>query len=348
MQGFELIEIQGETPFERGVSYGMQAKEKIQRCIEDYAAYFKRHTALNGEQLRAYSMAYVPYLRENAPDALEELRGVTEGSGAAFEDLMVLNCRYEITKQPQVEECTTAALLREATGRGPMLVKNWDYRAGVIEHIVLLHIHEADGTRILGLTEAGQLIREGFNSHGVGLCNNALKSKYDGPGTGMPATFLRRLVLSCRTFAQAKALILRTSRSVSNNMLLASRENLALDIEANPRGNDFIEPKDGILTHANHFTINRENNAWNYSYRDSRLRELLMAWHGTIDIPYIKKCMSDHANYPKCICAHPENPGVHQADRDMTVANLIIDFDAGEAHVCSGPPCTGKYKTYRV
>ena len=293
-------------------------------------------------------MAYVPSICEKAPDTFEELQGIAEGAGVELEELMVLNCRYEITKQPQVEECTTAAVLSEAAPNGPLLIKNWDYRAGVLDHIVILHIHEADGIRILGLTEAGQLIREGFNNRGVGLCNNALKSIYDGPGIGIPATFLRRKVLTCKSFDEAKALILSTSRSVSNNMLLASADNRALDIEASPVGNELIEPSYGILTHANHFVVQRELNAWNYSYRDTRMRELLEARNGSIDVDYVKTCAMDHANYPKCICSHPEDTEALLADREMTVANLIIDFRAGKAHVCAGPPCQGEYYTYSI
>ena len=34
MRTFQLVEIEGKTPYERGVEYGAQAKEKIQSGIE--------------------------------------------------------------------------------------------------------------------------------------------------------------------------------------------------------------------------------------------------------------------------------------------------------------------------
>ena len=81
---------------------------------------------------------------------------------------------------------------------------------------------------------------------------------------------------------------------------------------------------------------------------DIRVRELLEARNGSIDVDYVKTCAMDHANYPKCICSHPEDTEALLADREMTVANLIIDFRAGKAHVCAGPPCQGEYYTYSI
>ena len=44
---------------------------------------------------------------------------------------------------------------------------------------MIIHITQPDGTRIMGLTEAGQVIRGGMNSHGLGSVSNHLQSIYD-------------------------------------------------------------------------------------------------------------------------------------------------------------------------
>ena len=51
----------------------------------------------------------------------------------------------------------------------------------------------------IGITEAGQMVRDGMNSYGVAICNNNLQSVEDYPGSGIPATFLRRRVLASHT-----------------------------------------------------------------------------------------------------------------------------------------------------
>lgn len=349
MRKFQVVDIDGDTPYERGIRYGAQAKEKISSGIDGYRAYFEQTTGWGWEQVKKYAASYVPLIREQMPEILSEAEGIAAGAGIPFEDLMVLNTRYEITKFPAEKECTTCAVLPQASeGEKTFLVKNWDYRAGILDNIVILRIKEPDGSQVIGLSEAGQLIREGFNSHGIGLCNNSLQSVYDSRGEGIPVTFLRRRVLSCKTFADAKNLLKTTKRSVSNNMMLASAEGKAVNIEAYPGGCDILEPENGILTHANHFTVNPALNALEDSPRGERLASLLEEKRGSVSSDYLKKCMSDHENYPKAICRHPSDVSIPLSRRSMTVAGMIIDLTESVVHICAGPPCEGEFVEFAM
>ncbi len=349
MKAFQLIKVKAKTPYERGLQYGEQAKDKINNGIEGYKELFAQTSNKSWEQIKDYANSYIPLIEESMPDILLEARGIAAGAKVDISEIMVLNCRYEITKFPSMKECTTCAVLPEAAEGGKtLLVKNWDYRAGIIDNIVILHIEDDDGGRIIGVGEAGQLIREGFNSYGIGLFNNSLQSIYDNEKVGIPVTFIRRKVLSCKTFEEAKDILLTAKRNVSNNMLLASKDGRAVDIEACPNGADIINPVKGIVTHANHFVTNSKLNALEDSPRGDRLRELLMEKHGSITVEYIKRCMSDHENYPKAICRHPSNVSLPLPRRDITVASLIVDFNESVIHICSGPPCEGEYITYQL
>ena len=46
------------------------------------------------------------------------------------------------------------------------------------------HITQPDGTRIMGLTEAGQVIRGGMNSHGLGSVDVYKRQVFTIPGLG--------------------------------------------------------------------------------------------------------------------------------------------------------------------
>lgn len=349
MISFQSVKVKAATPYERGLQYGEQAKDKIINGIEGYKEVFAQTSIKDWGQIQEYADAYIPVIEDSMPEIFMEARGIADGAGVNFRDLMVLNCRYEITKFPIMKECTTCAVLPEASADGKtILVKNWDYRAGIIDNIVILHIEDENGMRIIGVTEAGQLIREGFNSYGVGLFNNSLKSVYDNEEAGIPVTFLRRKVLSCKSFEEAKKILLTSKRNVSNNMLLASGEGKAVDIEAHPKGSNIIEPVGGIVTHANHFTLTSEINAAEISPRGDRLHELLMEKHGSITVDYIKRCMCDHENYPQAICRHPSNAEIPLSRRDITVGSLIIDFNEAVIHICAGPPCEGEYIEYKL
>lgn len=339
---------------ERGVQYGQQAKGKIQAGIETYRELFARTSGKSWEEIVGYALSYEPVIQDSMPEVLEEAKGIAQGADVTFGELMVLNCRYEITKFPKQKdprpprECTTGAVLPQAARDGKTyLIKNWDYRQSILDNIVLIHIEEEDGTRIMGLAEAGQMLREGFNSHGVGLVNNMIQSCWDSRGVGIPVTFLRRRVLASKSFEEAKEILISSPRSVSNNMLLCHKSGHAVDIEATPKGPFMIEPREGIITHANHIVTHPEIDPLpSPKNRDTRLDGLLRRCHGNIDLPFIMECMRDHEYYPHSVCAHvtPET-----ADTDiMTVASIIVDFDTETAHICAGPPCQGEYISYRL
>lgn len=349
MLSFQVVKLTADTPFERGVQYGEQAKEKIIAGVDSYREIFRQTMDSSWESIKKYTRHFIEYLEKELPDILMEAKGIAKGAEVDLEDIMVLNCRYEITKFPFIPECTTCAVLPEAAeGNKTYLVKNWDYRAGIIDNIVILHIENSNGTEIIGLAEAGQLIREGFNSNGVGIVNNALKSKNDNTKIGIPVTFLRRRVLDSKTYAEAKEYIENAKREVSNNILIASKDGEALDMEVHPLGVEKIEPVKGIITHANHFVAKREINDGEESPRDERLKALLMKHHGCINVDIIKQALADHENYPKAICRHPADASLPLFRRSMTVAAMIVDFEESTVHICAGPPCEGEFKAFKL
>ncbi len=349
MKHFPVIEITADTPFERGVQYGQQAKSYIDICIE----YYKSRFIKGGQtwaQVVKYALEYVPVIEREMPEIMEEARGVAAGSGFDIGEIMVVNCRYEITKLPKVPECTTAAVLPEAAKDGKTYaIKNWDFSPGVMPHLVLLHIRTKEYSAI-GWTEAGQMMREGFNSFGVAIVNNALQSVHDYAGSGVPVTFLRRKVLACRSFAEAKELVISAPRCVSNNIMLVSAAGEVCNMEVWPEHIDYTCPDRGILTHANHFTVHPEVDAFPHraKNRDTRLMALLSEKRGEIDVDYIKQCMKDHEYYPLSICGHADPAGGDYGRDRMTVASMIVDFKEGLAHICYGNPCEGEYLEYRL
>lgn len=354
MKEFQLIEVDAATPFERGRQYGEQAKDKIQAGVKNYRAFFESKGKTWEETCEA-AMLFVPDIEAAMPEVLEEARGIAAGAEVPFEGLMVLNTRYELTNYPnKPKECTTGAVLPEASSdQRTYMVKNWDYRPGVLDKIVILHIRDETGTRILGLTEAGQMVREGFNSNGIGLCNNYIESIWDGPGAGIPVCFLRRRVLASKTFDEAYSWLTGIKRSVSNNMLLVSGEGRAIDVEATPRGCDLLKPIAGILTHANHFIADPEkdrNTTWEKmdKGRAVRLADLLYHKRGQIDASYLMECLKDHEYLPHAICNHDNNGDMTTMNGIMTVASMIVDFKELSAYICKGNPCTGEYKKYYI
>ena len=348
---YPLIELTAEDPFERGVQYGQQAAERIDICVE----YYKKSFAKQGftwEKAQEYAMGYVPIIEESMPEILEEAKGVAQGCGKNLGEIMAVNCRYEISKMPKPEECTTAAVLPEASRGGKTYaVKNWDYNQGIIPHVVLLRIRTKEYSMV-AWAEAGQMPREGANSYGVSIVNNGITSIYDHYGAGLPVTFLRRRVLASKSFEEAAEWVRTFRRCVSNNVMLVGKKGQVLDFEVQPDKMDQVYSQGGILTHANHFVVDQAADAYpkRAKVRDKRLMELLAKRRGDIDVPYIMECMKDHEYWPKAICSHPTFEGDERTyiPDGITVASMIVDFEEGTVYICSGPPCSNEYIAYKL
>jgi len=356
MKRFPLIHIKGSTSYERGRQYGLQAKDGIMSCIRGYKVHFKSLAGVAWEEIKEKSLLYIKMAEKEMPDILEEARGVADGSGTDFSEIMALNCRYEVLNHPakkksiEENECTTYAVLPESMEGGKMVFgQNWDYRPFTLDHTLLLHIEEEDGMRIMGLAEAGSLMRNGFNTKGVGVCASSLKSRYDSHEIGLPTTFLRRRILKSGSLEEAEGLIRSWKRSVSNNFLIASQNGTAADFEVIPDKEYKLLPSEGILTHANHFLADRSVEASRSpKFRGERLEELLRKRQGKITIDYIKECLRDHQGWPESICTHtpPGNTDINLMWQ--TNASMLYDFSESTLHLCYGPPCEGEYLTYRL
>lgn len=350
MREFKEIFIDAAPPYERGVQYGQLAREEIHLCIERYREHFKAAGKISWDEARGKVLPFKELLKKDYQDCLSEVEGIAEGAQVDFDDLMVLNARYEFLHFPTDGECTAFALKREATADGCVYVgQNWDNRPFVMDHTLLIHETEENGTRIIGTTEAGQLIRNGMNSHGVGLCANSLNSVYDCAGVGVPANFLRRKLLSMSTLDEMVAWLVNAPRTVSNNYCIASAENRAFDVEAVPKAPWLLLPEDNILTHANHLVGDRTVDAYKgMKFRGELLYKLLAKRNGSITTDYVKECLKNHENYPDSLCAHMMEGETDLRKMWQTNASIIYNLDKLEMDICCGPPCQGEYVIHKL
>ena len=346
---FKFVRVSAPDAFGRGKEYGEQAREEVGLCVETYKEHLSRLKGLDWQQAREEAGKYLPLVEAALPWETDMLRGVAVGSGADFEDVMVLNTRYEILHYP-ANECTTYAVLREATREGKVFIgQNWDQRPIVTPHSIILHVTMEDGTKIMGMTEAGQLLRNGISSRGLGLTASGLNSSLDRRQIGIPGNFLRMRALRSKSFDEMAELIVAFQRAVANNYCIASDDSRALDIEGIPQYPALFHPKKGIVTHANHILSRPELDASKgRKFRGERLAELLGERTGDITADYIRQCLADHKEFPDSICSHIED-GITDMHRAwMTVSSMIYNLTDLEFEVSRGNPCENEYKKYKL
>ena len=292
----------------------------IERGVKSYQESFEsQHVKWN--RVREKAMAYVDFLAKDYGDLLDEIRGIGNGAGVDFEDMMVLNTRYELLKFP-IQECTTFAVMPEASANHHTYQgMNWDNVGWMKDSSVLLRVDEENGLRYFCMTEAGQLIRHGFNNFGIGLGTNNLLSTADRDELGIPTNFMRRRILASRTLEEAVESVNAAPKAISCNLMVGSACGDAADLEVNPVVQIELKPRGGLLTHANHFAVHREIcRSTGANFRDMRLYSLLERRRGEID----------------------------PAKASVTIASQIYDLTEKKAYICCGNPCENEYEEYQL
>jgi isopenicillin-N N-acyltransferase-like protein len=263
---------------EQGARYGRRCAARIAHSRDTYARLFSQ-CGLSWAQARDKAVAMQPAIRALDPALLDEMRGIAEGSGLGFEDILALNCRSEILPadflgDPAAQasavfeqgECTAVGVAPAASADGKTwLAQNWDWIGTQRDALVLLRGHAWDGdTRgreFLTLTEAGMLAKIGMgvgaepDRVAVGL--NIIRSRHDGERPATPVHPLLRHLMTMPSLAAARA---RMDALQSGFGFGAGSDTPAADtagevaaFEVSPRGWREWPPEHGVMTHTNHF-----------------------------------------------------------------------------------------------
>jgi len=250
------------APYDLGFQHGSQAKKAIEDNVRFYMSLWERFGGSRREEILKEIQGFVPYIEDCDPEILEELRGVAEGSGLRFEEILSLNARTEVTfaclpnamQNSTLEGCTSFALLPEATQNQHMYIgQNWDWRAEAENSCIILKLHQKDKPDIIMHAEAGTIGHRGFNSAGMGVCINYIRCETDTFKLGLPFLIKLRAALNSTNLPDCLKMLLTFVGPNSMNMVIAHREGEAIDAENTPNDVLFLYPEGGILTHANHF-----------------------------------------------------------------------------------------------
>ena len=340
MREMKVVELNAPTYYERGVQYGQQAREEVDTAVNYYRKQFG--DVPGWEKILEFCKEFVKASEDFFPEAVEEMKGIAEGSGHLLEEIMAVNARYEISKFDWKPECSTGVFHNKTTGKN-YIFKNGDLNGGVKDHLVILHVVRPDGFRAIGITEAGQLIRDGYTSNGLGMVNSAMYDKSDYAGVAVPGTVVRKKVWESRTFAEAADITRNIFRTTSTNMLLADKYGNATDFECYPGGVDEVCCVDEMIGTGNRFTVEPERNRKNDGSIDRglRLKELMCEKGDTIDEFVIMEILKDEKGLPKAICCN------NVPDYE-TVYSIIVNMTDDRIYICLGRPTEGEYKEYSL
>ena len=366
MTAIKTIDLDGDA-FARGVAHGRALKREVADNIETYLRRFAAG-GLDRDAALHEGARWVDAIAAANRDYADEMRGIAEGAGQTQAALAMLNARYEIAftlfgkeaRAPdaaaETDGCSTFGALPEASADGrTYLGQNWDWLEGIHGRAVVLRLKRRDKPSLICLTEAGIVGgKMGVNECGIGLVENGLASGSDGNNPYEKPFHVRcREVLDAERLDRAILSITRTQRTASANFMIGDAGGEIINLETSPDHVVAFHPRDGNITHSNHFLDPRhgaslmERIGPSTLIRAARLERLLRAKRGQLERSDFETALRDHLSTPGSICRHPD-PDLPAESRSMTVCSVILDLDRRIIYVANGPPCENAYERFAL
>jgi isopenicillin-N N-acyltransferase like protein len=343
---------------EIGRQFGEACQARIIQHRDKALARLQEKNHISPARARSAAAEYRDTVLTHAPFFDEEVQGLAEGAGIDLSDAWLLQLRAElgVTTPPDLidgsDECTSFALLPEATRTGePLIGQNADLPAFYRDIAVVVELVFDDQPTVLMLTPAGQMSYIGINDRGMGVFANFVTC--DGWRVGFPRYFLSRLALTHERVDDAIEAIRSVPRASSRNLIMLDGHGTAADLETTPTRDARIDPVDGMLAHANHYTTaelaNEERSQgrqlWNSQLRQQRMDELLREHRGTIDPARMRTILRDRQGVPDSLC---RADGDREDSDIITFASVIAEPAKRALWIAIGPPNEHVYRKYEI
>lgn len=364
-----IVELAG-TPRERGRIYGETAKALIAEVVvrwKDDLGNFKPCNFSKYDNSEAYLEAflsqtnYLKGIEKWAPELLEEVKGIAEGSGQAFETILGLQLIDEewlfgLSCQlgKPTNKCTAFGVPRQ-NQRSGFAGQNMDVPSWVEGLQVLLRIMPTEkSSEALIFSVAGVIGLNGMNSSGLGITCNTL-AQLTSSIDGLPVSFIVRSILRCQTLDHAEQFLRSIKHASGQNYILSSRNEMrCFECSAHKVVRYIPEHNQGRVFHTNHPLVNDDiselsvakNHNRNSNARLNSISTRLGEIKQVTTLEAIKTALSAHDNlaHPVSRQITPDNIG---NSIGYTAGASIYEFsEKSRLHLSAGPPCQTDFKVF--
>lgn len=337
------------TAFERGVAYGKGAKTLIEGNIDYYTQVFKARANLPWDKACSLSKRFLPFIEKAYPEGIEEMKGIAEGSGRSFEDILTLNCRSEVLFA-NADACTcVTALAENGQNHHVYMGQTWDWFMPARKGTCILRIRQSHKPTILMVAEAGIIGGKGLNSEGLGICLNAVSVGKGQPG--VPLHIMMRNVLNSTLITEAIDCVSKVKRAGSGVFNIGSAADFAMSLEFSPDNYDIIMSEGDPIAHTNHYLtplfLSADTKGLSSTYtRLNTIRRRIKNNQKPLNEKVLFDLLTAHNNYPNSLCTH-EDPR-KKGWSPCTVYTLVMDLTAGKLWITNGYACEGKISVFTL
>lgn len=221
------------TAFENGEQHGKLLRKEINELIglwkQDIEAKYQM-PADTFIKMFLDSTNYIPYIKKWTPELLDEVKGISKGSGIDFNTLFAFQLVDEIWTNARLikmpHHCTSLGVNNFIKDGGT----NWNAQTIDIPSYyhkfpVLLDIKDKNSnSKKLVTTFAGYIGINGLNEN-ISVTENSL-ANLKSALSGLPVAFVSRGVLERKTFDDAVSYIKSIKHASGQNYIIVSRSNI--------------------------------------------------------------------------------------------------------------------------
>lgn len=345
MKGFTRV-VTGGSPRQIGRDVGRATASMLRELAKANPSFYRRQTRRSFVFLKNFARKnFLPHCRRVFPGYLEEIAGMAEGAGIAFDDLFIFSAEEELLDLwGGWDKCSSAAV---RTRRGLFLLHNEDYIGRYHRRLVIIEAAPKGKPSFLSLGYPGTLAGSACGLNGAGIAFGGNSLRFPPGRTGIPKNFVLRELLAAGCLKEVERIMAVGPRLVGSNVtVISAREKAGAYVEAAAGVTARVDlGAAGILTHTNHILSpdidTRPERPTRKSFlRLAGLEYLLSRQRGRFTLSGLKRTLSSPRGGLCYFSARPEEP--------TTLASIVMDPARGRMFVASRCGDDPGYREYRL
>lgn len=230
------IELNG-SPYQRGLDHGRLLKTEIQEVIKLLKEDIKNTTQEDPDQFITRFLEHTDYkssILKTMPELMDELKGISEGSGVDIETIFMHQLGDEYwfnTPDIMAHHCSSFGVNKN-DNHPSMAAQNMDIPTFYHGFQTVIKIIE-DDKEMMFLTIPGHLGITGMNNKSVSInCNTLMQLDYGT--TGLPVTFIVRGVVAQNTQEEALNFLNKINHASGQNYIIGGPQKVfSMECSAN-------------------------------------------------------------------------------------------------------------------
>ncbi|WP_250432472.1 C45 family autoproteolytic acyltransferase/hydolase [Hanstruepera flava] len=351
------------TGYDLGLQHGKHFKTEIAEIVTKWKAnttkYFKKDAELTLDAF--YKQAnYEAAIKEHTPSLYEEVRGIADGSGQAFRDILVLNLLDEFwvyIDELYNHHCSDVGV-PSINGSTSYIAQNMDIESYTDGYQTLIRLERTTNRpEQLILTHPGLIALNGMNETGVGVVLNTIM-QLQASNSGLPVAFVVRRIINSTDKADLLQFIQNVKHASGQNYIIGIRGEV-YDFEASANQVVRFNPKNtnGTVYHTNHPIVNTDVKSWYEKHKPTdENKSQLQNTNSYLRLAALKKRMVATPEINDNIIMDalrskddPDNPVCNTNNHDgrgFTFASVIMTLTGNlNFQITAGPPDESQYKS---